>query len=155
MFLLVSNSNFSAFNLDGLLQNIQDLGGRIMKDQNEYARLVDKIYQRSTPLYANRPKSDDTFGEELEVIGDIIAHCLVIGDSKLLHDFIIDPINDDLANGNLTVLTFPDSLASYINAFTDFSQKSDTQTERIYWSLVINTFEDAMQKIQSGYVAIA
>lgn len=150
----MSNFTFSSITPDSVFQTIKELGVKIMRDQSEYTKLVEQIYQSDAPLKAGRPKSDDTFSQELKVIGDIIAHCLILGNSKLLHDFVIDPIKGDLENGNLTILTFPGSLENYVNALKDLAEQSTTETGRIYWSLVIDTFTDAVNKVQSGYVVI-
>ena len=149
-------SSFNSFPItpDSVFQTIKELGVRIMRDQSEYSRLVERIYESDPPLKAGRPKTNDTFSQEIGVIGDIIAHCLIIGDSKLLHDFVIDPIKDDLAKGSLTLLTFPDSLENYACALKDLAERSGTETGKIYWSLVINTFTDAANRVQSGYVTI-
>ena len=150
----VSSFSVSSVTPDSVFQTVRDLGVKIMRDQNEYAKLVERIYQSEAPLKSGRPRSDDSFTKELTGIGDIIAHCLVIGNSKLIHDFVIDPMKSDIASGSLALLTFPDSLENYIDAFKDLAEQSDTETGRIYWSLVIDTFKEAASKVKEGSIAI-
>ena len=121
-----------------------------MRDQDEYSMHVDKMYRDNNPLFVGRARTKDTFADEILQIGDVIHHCLIIGNSRLLHDYIIDPIN-----ANPSALTFPDYLQNYIDILQEYQQDARTETARWYWELVISTIiELNIRKNPPNYAAV-
>lgn len=127
---------------NSLLETVESFGEQIMEDQATYSVSVNNIYAEYQPLYFGRPRTDETFEAEILAIGDIIYHCLIIGNSRLLHDFIIDPIEEDIR-----ILTFSESWESYVEAFLELQNDAETATSRWYWGIVISTIEQASHSI--------
>ena len=133
----------SNFDLGSLLSTVKGLRTKIVNDRERYRKLVREIYEKNPPLYRGQKNDKKSFDREVSLIYDLVKHCLIIGDDRLLHEFVVDPIRKELTQGYLTVLSNPSRLDLYISRFSGCRKDSKLSTGKLYWELVINVFAEA------------
>lgn len=122
--------------VEGLLQELEQERRNIVSSQEYYKSLVQDFYSETEPFEEPSPETEESFAEELRVIAEMIAHCVVIGDSDILYTYAIEPIKADP-----TKLSSFNNINWYLDAFNDKYQNSQSDSEKVYLWSVINELE--------------
>lgn len=103
-----------------------------MQNREEYKNLLRELYTLQPPFKKGRPRDRKNFEYELKQYMDMIANCLIIGDSDILYQFGIAPVEKDV-----TVLVGHSDLDMYISAFSKRFDGSNSDGEKFYLAMLI------------------
>ncbi|MBD2234944.1 hypothetical protein [Phormidium tenue] len=118
--------------VEGLLRLLEQERRKIVSSQKNYKSLVQDFYRKTEPFEEHRPETEESFAEELRLIAEMIAHCIVIGDSDVLYTYAIEPIKADP-----TRLSSFNNISWYLEAFKDKYRNSQSDSEKVYlWSVI-------------------
>jgi len=85
--------------LSNITEELENLRGK-MRQQNEiihetrrrYEELVDELYQLKPPFPQPRNGTEEERNSDIEQIYDITVQCVILGETKLLKKYVIDPV---------------------------------------------------------------
>ena len=109
---------------------------KIVAKQKDYRELVKTLYDSTKPFEEARPETQSSFTEELRLLGEMIAHCMVIGDTEILYTYAINLIKEKPAR-----LSSFRNMDSYIDALNDKYKASQYDGEKIYLSYLISELQ--------------
>ncbi|MEA5446999.1 hypothetical protein VB780_00350 [Leptolyngbya sp. CCNP1308] len=110
-----------------VLQSINSLRNEIMQTRQQYKNLVNSFYSQNPPFGKARERGKENFAQELEIFVEIIAHCLVIGDSDILYLYVVNPLRKTPG-----ILSRHDKIDMYMKAIRKKFNSTKSESERFY-----------------------
>ncbi|BAZ53002.1 hypothetical protein NIES4103_56670 [Nostoc sp. NIES-4103] len=108
--------------------NLDQLQNKIHQLREAYIKLVSEYYKSQPPFPRNRPDSELEFSNDILKFQDIIRHCIISGNDKLLQDLLIQP----LQKGNLSILAKRNKISDYKLAIDRLKETSVSDKEIPY-----------------------
>lgn len=106
-----------------------------MQGRNEYENVVHQMYQTAQPFAKHRAATRENFQEELIILGEMVAHCVVLESFKILDMYAIYQIR-----ANPRILASHHNMDAYIAAFYQKLGSSQSDGEKLYLQKLINEF---------------
>ena len=117
-----------------------------MQSRDEYENVVHQMYQEEKPFEKHRASTREDFKEELRILGEMVAHCVVLESFKVLHMYAIYRIRE-----NPYILASHHDMGAYINAFDEKRELSESDGEKLYLQQLI----DELRLIESQLLVSA
>ena len=117
---------------------VNELKRKIVQNRDEYKSLLSEFYKQKPPFIQGRDINEENFTDDLNQYLQMIAHSLIIGNSDILYEYGIKPIEEDVK-----VLVCHDDLSIYIQAFQDKFDDSTSDSEKFYLAMLIRAIRTA------------
>ncbi|HEY9802099.1 MAG TPA: hypothetical protein V6D25_17185 [Leptolyngbyaceae cyanobacterium] len=111
-------------------ENLTQLQVKINQLRETYMELVDEYYVAEPPFPRNRPHSD--FGDDIKKIQEIIMHCIISGNDKLLEKWLLRP----LRKKDFDILAISKKISDYNLAIERLINKAVSDKEKKYLSQI-------------------
>jgi hypothetical protein len=121
--------------LQYLISKLEDLREKVVEIQKSYKRDVDDLYKKMGPFDKPREDGRDSFIEEIEILLEMVGHCIVLDSPRILYEYAIDKISN-----KPSLLACSDDLGMYVSAFAEAYEESDSEIEKFYLGKLINEF---------------
>ncbi|MFG6100485.1 hypothetical protein SPB21_34930 [Leptothoe sp. ISB3NOV94-8A] len=118
---------------------------RMMQSRIEYENVVHQMYEEEKPFERHRPATVEDFEEELKILGEMVAHCIVLESSKILDMYAIFKIRE-----NPRILASHHNMEAYISAFDEKRVASTSDGEKLYLQQLIDELRLIESQIPVG-----
>lgn len=125
--------SFSTDGLESFRTLLSGIKVRMMQSRNEYENVVHQMYQAEQPFGKHRAATAENFQEELMILGEMVAHCVVLESFKILDMYAIYQIR-----GNPRILASHHNMGAYIAALYGKIGSSQSDGEKLYLQKLID-----------------